>query len=146
MTDAPTPQEGLLDALAGFEGRWSAQVNDLIGGWVVTDYPHPLSAHEEPGPGKVHVIAECTTEHDAKYVALLLNAHEAAVMVPGEVDHMLRLALVGQRTEQYHMDAEFHAFVHLLAGILPRLVAEYAAGDRPRVERRLKDFLAGIIQ
>lgn len=136
MADEPgfDAQQGLLDALKGYEGRWSAQPIDRDGNW--------WAIKDEDG----RAMAECQGEYDAKYLALLVNAHEAAVMVPGEVDHMLRLALVGQRHEQYHMDAEFHAFVHLLAGILPRLVSEYASGDRPKVEAHLKNFLAGLIQ
>lgn len=57
---------------------WTVQVNDLVGGWVVTDYPHPLSEHDhrpenrsEPNFG--YVIAECYDEDDARQIAALLN-------------------------------------------------------------------------
>jgi hypothetical protein len=56
---------------------WTPQVNDLIGGWIVTTYPHPLSAHDvrpEGDPNKRgYVIAECMVKEDAEMIASLLN-------------------------------------------------------------------------
>lgn len=59
---------------------WTAQVNDLIGGAVVTTYPHPLSEHDHRKDGDPHkrgyVIAECMTMADAERIAGLLNGGE----------------------------------------------------------------------
>jgi hypothetical protein len=56
---------------------WTVQVNDLIGGWVVTNYPHPLSQHDHRPEGdpdkRGYIIAECIKEDDAKTIAQLLN-------------------------------------------------------------------------
>lgn len=56
---------------------WSAQVNDLIGGWIVTDYAAPHSAHDFNKDGDLtkrgYIVAECMTEKDASTIAKLLN-------------------------------------------------------------------------
>lgn len=57
---------------------WSAQVNDLIGGWIVTDRAIPMSQHDFNKEGfdpskRGYVIAECMTETDARLIANLLN-------------------------------------------------------------------------
>lgn len=56
---------------------WTAQVNDLIGGTIVTDYPHPLSEHDHRKDGDQekcgYVFAECMTMADAGTIADLLN-------------------------------------------------------------------------
>lgn len=66
---------------------WSAQKNDIIGGWIVTTYPHPASEHDFSGGGEMptwenrltaklacgYVIADCRTEEDAVIIANLLN-------------------------------------------------------------------------
>lgn len=58
---------------------WSAQINDLVGGWIVTDHPHPLSEHDHRPNGDHfqcgYVVAECMVEMDAKRIAALLNAY-----------------------------------------------------------------------
>lgn len=62
-----------------FTAVWSAQVNDLIGGWIVTTYPHPLSEHDHRRDGdlsKRGVIAcECVDRAYAILIAKLLNAY-----------------------------------------------------------------------
>lgn len=55
--------------------EWTAQVNDLVGGWIVTTYPHPLSEHVRDAEWVGTVIAECPVEADARLIADLLNAH-----------------------------------------------------------------------
>lgn len=56
---------------------WTVQVNDLVGGWIVTDYPYPLSEHDHRPDGdsgrRGYVIAECSGEIDARRIAALLN-------------------------------------------------------------------------
>ena len=58
-------------------GMWSVQINDLIGGYIVTDYPHPLSEHDhrrKGDPDKAGDIAcECVSGSMAEAIALLLN-------------------------------------------------------------------------
>lgn len=63
---------------------WTVQVDDTVGGWIVTTYPHPLSQHDtrpvsEGGdPSKQgEIIAECHSLDDAKLIARLLNEYEA---------------------------------------------------------------------
>ena len=67
--------------------RWSAQKNDLIGGWVVTTYPGPMSEHDFSGRGETptwenrhtskdkcgYVLADCHTEQDAIIIANEMN-------------------------------------------------------------------------
>lgn len=59
---------------------WTAQVNDLVGGWIVTDYPHPLSEHDNRWDGDTtkggYIVAECWTERDACTIAMLLNEYQ----------------------------------------------------------------------
>lgn len=64
--------------------KWSAQPNDLVGGWIVTRYPHPLSQHDHSigdNPDKTkrrgYIIAECNSRIDAEHIAILLNQHES---------------------------------------------------------------------
>lgn len=56
---------------------WSAQPNDLMGGYIVTNYPHPLSEHDTRNNGdprkRGYIFAECYTREDAYLVAALLN-------------------------------------------------------------------------
>lgn len=56
---------------------WTAQVNDLIGGAIVTDYPHPLSEHDHRKDGNQekcgYIFAVCMTMGDAGIIADLLN-------------------------------------------------------------------------
>jgi len=58
---------------------WTVQVEDQVGGFIVTDYPHPASEHDfrpEGDPDKRgHIIAECHSRDDADLIAQLLNAH-----------------------------------------------------------------------
>jgi hypothetical protein len=64
---------------------WYAQVNDLVGGWIVTDLNKPLSEHDfrpfnhrnEENYG--YVIAECMNQTDAERIADLLNIDEKPV-------------------------------------------------------------------
>lgn len=66
------------DQPAGAGRRWSAQPNDLAGGWAVTNLPVPLSAHDMRPDGdpalRGYVFAECAREDDARLLAALLNA------------------------------------------------------------------------
>ncbi len=60
---------------------WTAQVNDIIGGWIVTRYPRRLSEHpyfssRSPQRKNDVVIAECMTEADAQRIADALNKAE----------------------------------------------------------------------
>lgn len=64
---------------------WSAQKNDLIGGWIVTTYPYPASEHETSGKSEApswdnrynlksgYIVADCMSELDAILIADLLN-------------------------------------------------------------------------
>lgn len=66
---------------------WSAQKNDLIGGWIVTTYPYPASEHDTTGRGEMptwenrltakmkcgYIIADCISELDAIFLAEKLN-------------------------------------------------------------------------
>jgi hypothetical protein len=62
---------------------WYAQVNDLVGGWIVANKDLPLAEidtrPEEYGGTMpdAYVIAECMCEPDARRIALLLNEEEA---------------------------------------------------------------------
>lgn len=57
--------------------EWTAQVNDLVGGWIVTTYPHPLSEHDTRPDGdptkRGMIAAECPTEVMAGRLAGFLN-------------------------------------------------------------------------
>lgn len=57
---------------------WTVQPDDLVGGLIVTSYPHPLSAHDtrhDGDPSKCGaIIAECSDPRDAQLIADLLNA------------------------------------------------------------------------
>lgn len=59
---------------------WTAQVNDLVGGWIVTNYPHPYSEHDNRPDGDPYkfgyVIAECYARADAETIAGLLNEND----------------------------------------------------------------------
>ncbi len=59
---------------------WTVQLNDLIGGFIVTDYPHPLSDYDTRPEGdkkKRGVIAcECISQEAAEKIAQLLNEEE----------------------------------------------------------------------
>lgn len=59
---------------------WTAQENDVIGGWCVTNYPHPLSEHDLRPNGNParwgYVIADMMAKSDAEEVARLLNEAE----------------------------------------------------------------------
>lgn len=51
---------------------FTVQVNDLVGGWIVTDYPHPLSLHDFL---QGVVLADCMAKEEAELLAGLLNAY-----------------------------------------------------------------------
>ncbi len=57
--------------------KWTVQVNDLVGGWIVTDYQWPLSQHDTRPDGdpkkRGKIIAECVDPEDAQRIAFLLN-------------------------------------------------------------------------
>lgn len=60
--------------------HWTAEVDDLIGGAIVTTYPKPASEHDnrKESDGGVpwhrgYIIAEFMTMEDAEVVARLLN-------------------------------------------------------------------------
>jgi hypothetical protein len=69
---------------------WSAQKNDMIGGWIVTTYPHPASEHDFSGQGEKptwenrhtaklrcgYVVADCLREQDAIFIATKLNSEK----------------------------------------------------------------------
>ena len=57
---------------------WTVQVNDLIGGYIVTTYPYPLSQHQwkdENGSYLTYgyVIADVTKKEEGALIAKLLN-------------------------------------------------------------------------
>lgn len=56
---------------------WSAQLNDLVGGWIVTTYPRSYADHDfRPGGNPLqcgYIVAECMTEEDATEIAWHLN-------------------------------------------------------------------------
>lgn len=56
---------------------WSVQSDDLVGGWIVTTYPHPISKHDfrkDGNPEKRGIIAaECSDNKYAVLIAKLLN-------------------------------------------------------------------------
>lgn len=64
--------------------KWTAQVNDTVGGFIVTDYPYPLSEHNHRPDGdpyadptkRSYIIAEFALQKDAELIAKLLNEHE----------------------------------------------------------------------
>lgn len=54
---------------------WSAQMNDVIGGWIVTRRGKPLSEHN--GMDELRdIICETVEEGSARLIAVLLNDHE----------------------------------------------------------------------
>lgn len=57
--------------------EWSVQVDDLVGGFIVTNYPHPLSAHDTRADGdktkRGYIFAECFSEEDAQLIVNFLN-------------------------------------------------------------------------
>jgi len=61
--------------------KFTVQVNDLIGGWIITDYPHPYSEHDQRKKGNPekfgHIIADCNSEKDAIRICRLLNKDDA---------------------------------------------------------------------
>ncbi len=66
---------------------FTAQINDLIGGFIVSSYPHPLSEHDHRPNGDPNkrgvIVAECTTRPHAELLAGLLNAYvEAGGSIP----------------------------------------------------------------
>jgi hypothetical protein len=56
---------------------WTVQVNDEVGGFIVTTYPHPSSAHDHRPDGdprkRGRIIADCCCTEDAELIAELLN-------------------------------------------------------------------------
>jgi hypothetical protein len=62
---------------------WTIQVDDTIGGWIVTDHPHPLSEHNNRLDGnptkRGEIIAECHSQGDAELIARLLNEYETTM-------------------------------------------------------------------
>lgn len=56
---------------------WTVQVNDLVGGWIVTNLPEPLSQHDKRIHGEEehrgYIIAECSNKADAEILASLAN-------------------------------------------------------------------------
>jgi hypothetical protein len=57
--------------------EWSVQADDLVGGWIVTTYPHPLSEHDFRPDGdrtkRGEIACECTDQRYAALIAQLLN-------------------------------------------------------------------------
>jgi hypothetical protein len=87
---------------------YSAQVNDLVGGWIVTDYPHPLSEHDNrPGGDQPFgtIVAECSTEFAAKLISHLLNTYEDGATFPACVRCII-VGRLGEESEEhpYHID------------------------------------------
>jgi hypothetical protein len=56
---------------------WTVQKNDLVGGWIVADYPHPLSEWDNRRDGDAtkrgFLMAECDYELAAEALCFLLN-------------------------------------------------------------------------
>lgn len=76
--------------------KWTVQVDDLVGGWIVTTYPHPLSAHDTRPDGdptkRGEIIAECCTEEDGELIAGLLNGLPQVALLDLVVAHLRRLS------------------------------------------------------
>lgn len=53
---------------------WTVQKNDVVGGWMVTNFAFPLSMHTGNYNSKCYTIAECANFEDAATIATLLNA------------------------------------------------------------------------
>lgn len=56
---------------------WFAILNDLVGGWSVSNYPFPLSEHDHRIDGdpakRGYVVADCMNREDAEVIAAILN-------------------------------------------------------------------------
>lgn len=107
--------------------RWYANVNDLVGGWIVANVDESMANinmdfDPETGVRKAVVIAETSTEADALRIADLLNYSED----PTARGRALLFGLVGQWTELWHTSASFHAYVQVLALMLPKLIEQMA--------------------
>lgn len=57
--------------------KWYVNVNDMIGGWSVSNLDAPASEHDHRIDGdpnkRSYVVADCMTEDDAKIIVHLLN-------------------------------------------------------------------------
>lgn len=52
---------------------WTAEVNDLIGGYIVTNCKKPASQVDITPESEDYVIADCPMEQDAIIIASCLN-------------------------------------------------------------------------
>lgn len=61
------------------EPKWTVQVDDTVGGFIITTYPYPLSEHDTRPDGdpdkRGEIIAECHSRDDGELIARLLNEH-----------------------------------------------------------------------
>lgn len=77
---------------------WSAQVNDLVGGWIVTTYPYPASDHVFNDIDSLkhgYIIAECMMEEDARRIAQLLNEERYVPKIDDEIAKQYRWVRTG---------------------------------------------------
>lgn len=63
--------------------EWTAQVNDLVGGWIVTTYPHPLSAHDTRPDGRISPLVLVQVDETGE-VLNVDRRHLRVCAVPGE--------------------------------------------------------------
>ncbi len=63
---------------------WSAQVDDCVGGWIVTRFPYPMSLHDHRPDGdpsnRGEVVCMFASEEMAHLIATLLNKHEGRLV------------------------------------------------------------------
>lgn len=120
--------------------EWYANVNDLVGGFIVANVDESLG-NIEVRPG-VQVIAECNTEEDAMRIAGLLNYSEE----PESHGQALLFGIVGPHVDLWHNSASFHAFLQMLLLMLPQIVnhlAKYATAEAELIEAKIQDAMAG---
>lgn len=77
---------------------WTSQINDLVGGYIVTTYPYPISDHVFNGIDSLkhgYVIADCMTEEDARRIAQLLNEERYVPKMDNEIAKRYRWVRAG---------------------------------------------------
>lgn len=71
------PRHRLFVRRGGEAVTWTVQSNDLVGGYIVTDYPHPLSEHDTRESGdperRGRILCECNDRNTAEWLAKLVN-------------------------------------------------------------------------
>lgn len=78
---------------------YTAQVNDVVGGHIVTTYPYPASQHDLQIDGdplkKGYIVAECMTERDAQAIATDLNESKYVPEIAFTLPHKWRWVQAG---------------------------------------------------